>query len=249
MNDRSLDRGWLHKWRNNNYRKQILSVLKKSNCCGRDLRKDKFQKVGFPGGSDSKESACNAGDLSSIPRREDPLEKGMATHPSIVAWRIPWMKEPGELQSRGSQRVGHDWATNTFTFRGSSEGNPWGQRCFRLPRVITRIQGPARGWRCETLDGGVSKAGQGEAAAVCHRAPCLEWLQVCERRMTRSEIYFFPQRSYGTSLVVQWLRLHFPMQGVQVQSLVRELRSPPNSWPKIQTINNRSNIINNSIKT
>ena len=39
---------------------------------------------------------------------EDPLEKVMATHSSILAWRIPWTEEPGRLQSRGSQRVGHD---------------------------------------------------------------------------------------------------------------------------------------------
>ena len=39
---------------------------------------------------------------------EDPLEKRMATHFSILAWRIPWTEEPGGLQSRGSQRVGHD---------------------------------------------------------------------------------------------------------------------------------------------
>ena len=39
---------------------------------------------------------------------EDPLEKGMATHPIILAWRIPWMEEPGRLQSMGSQRVGYD---------------------------------------------------------------------------------------------------------------------------------------------
>ena len=39
---------------------------------------------------------------------EDPLEKGMATHSSIFAWRIPWAEEPGRLQSMGSQRVGHD---------------------------------------------------------------------------------------------------------------------------------------------
>ena len=39
---------------------------------------------------------------------EDPLEKGMATHSSILAWRIPWTEEPGELQSMGSQRVTHD---------------------------------------------------------------------------------------------------------------------------------------------
>ena len=39
-----------------------------------------------------------------------------ATHSSILAWRIPWIEEPGRLQSMGSQRVGHDWAANTFTF-------------------------------------------------------------------------------------------------------------------------------------
>ena len=39
---------------------------------------------------------------------EDPLEKGTATHSSILAWRIPWTKEPGRLQSMGLQRVGHD---------------------------------------------------------------------------------------------------------------------------------------------
>ena len=42
---------------------------------------------------------------------EDPLEKGMATHFSILAWRIPWTEEPSGLQSMGSQRVGHNWAT------------------------------------------------------------------------------------------------------------------------------------------
>ena len=40
--------------------------------------------------------------------REDPLEKGRATHSSILAWRIPWTEEPGRLQSTGSKRVGHD---------------------------------------------------------------------------------------------------------------------------------------------
>ena len=47
---------------------------------------------------------------------EDPLEKEMATHSSILAWRIPWRGEPGGLQSTGSQRVGHDWVTSLFTF-------------------------------------------------------------------------------------------------------------------------------------
>ena len=63
---------------------------------------------GFPGGSEVKASACNAGDLGSIPGSGRSLEKEMATHSSILAWRIPWTEEPGELQSMGSQRVGHN---------------------------------------------------------------------------------------------------------------------------------------------
>ena len=47
---------------------------------------------------------------------EDPLEKGMETHSSTLAWRIPWTEEPGGLQAMGSQRVGHDWVPNTFYF-------------------------------------------------------------------------------------------------------------------------------------
>ena len=48
--------------------------------------------------------------------QEDPLEKGMATHSSILAWRLPWTEEPGRLLSMGSQRVGHDGGTNTVPF-------------------------------------------------------------------------------------------------------------------------------------
>ena len=47
--------------------------------------------------------------------QEDPLEKEMATHSSVLDWRIPRTEEPGRLQSSGSQRVGRDWATNTCT--------------------------------------------------------------------------------------------------------------------------------------
>ena len=67
--------------------------------------------MGFPGGSDGKESVRNAGDareVGMIPGSQDPLEKEMVTHSSILAWRIPWTEEPGRLQSMGSQRVTHD---------------------------------------------------------------------------------------------------------------------------------------------
>ena len=63
---------------------------------------------GFAGGSEDKESACSAGDPGLIPGQEDPLEKGMATHASILAWRLPGTGEPGGLPSMGSHRVGHD---------------------------------------------------------------------------------------------------------------------------------------------
>ena len=65
-------------------------------------------KWGFPSGSEGKASACNAGDPGSIPGSEDLLEKEMATHSSILAWKSPWTEKPGRLQSMGSQRVRHN---------------------------------------------------------------------------------------------------------------------------------------------
>ena len=62
----------------------------------------------FLGGSDGKETACNAGDPVRSLGQDNPLEKGMATHSSIFALRIPWTEEPGGLHSTGSQRIGHD---------------------------------------------------------------------------------------------------------------------------------------------
>ena len=67
--------------------------------------------LSFPGGTRGKESARSAGDLRDMVRSlcgEDSLEEGIATHSSILAWRIPWSEEPGGLQPMGSQRVGHD---------------------------------------------------------------------------------------------------------------------------------------------
>ena len=58
-----------------------------------------------------KNPPANAGDIGEgvqLLGWEDPLEKAMATHSSILAWRIPWSEEPGRLQFMGSQRVGHD---------------------------------------------------------------------------------------------------------------------------------------------
>ena len=76
--------------------------------------------AGFPGGSVVKNPPANPGDMQvtlvwSL-GREDFLEKEMATHSSILVWRIPWTEEPGGLQSMGLQRVGHDWAHTQSNF-------------------------------------------------------------------------------------------------------------------------------------
>ena len=74
--------------------------------------------MGFSGDTSGKEPACQFRRLKRQARslgQEDPLEKGTATHSSVLAWIIPWTEEPGGLQFMGSQIVGHDWATNVFT--------------------------------------------------------------------------------------------------------------------------------------
>ena len=78
------------------------------------------KKQGYPGGSDGKESACDGGDQGSI-HQEDPLKNEMAIHSNTLAWKIPWEEEPGRLQSMGSQRVRHNWATSLSFFQGYQE--------------------------------------------------------------------------------------------------------------------------------
>ena len=75
--------------------------------------------LGFPRGSAVKNLFCSvgaSGDTGSILGQKDPLEDEMATHSSILAWRIPGTGEPGGLYSIRSQRVRHDWATE-YTYR------------------------------------------------------------------------------------------------------------------------------------
>ena len=66
------------------------------------------------------------------------MEKAMATHSStLLAWKIPWTEEPGRLQSMGSLRVGHDWATSlsfSFSCIGEGNGNPLQCSCLENPR-------------------------------------------------------------------------------------------------------------------
>jgi len=83
--------------------------------------------------------------------REDPLEEGTAPHSSILAWRMPWTGEPGRLQSTGSQRAGHDWATDTFRLvlaQPSGAGTVISARCARENRaLIEKVPTPSHGSR------------------------------------------------------------------------------------------------------
>ena len=86
---------------------QIYLVLLLSSS---KLQKHLLELSRLPQWLSGKESACNAGAEETQVRslgQEDPLEEGMATHSSILAWRIPWTEEAGGLQSIGLQRVGH----------------------------------------------------------------------------------------------------------------------------------------------
>ena len=80
------------------------------------LAKDKIKDtyaLGLPQWLSGKESACNAEDVGDVVwslGQEDPLEKAMAPHSSILAWKIPWAEEPVWLQSIGLQRAGRDWS-------------------------------------------------------------------------------------------------------------------------------------------
>ena len=73
--------------------------------------------VGFPGGSVVNNPPINAGDADSVlGRKKDPLEKEMATHSNILAWEIPWTREPGRLKSMVSQRVENNLVTKQQHF-------------------------------------------------------------------------------------------------------------------------------------
>ena len=85
---------------------------------------------------------------------DEASENTMAPHSSTLAWKIPWTEEPGRLQSMGSLRVGHDWATSLFHFSlsciGGGNGNPLQRSCLENPRDCgawwAAVYGVAQSW-------------------------------------------------------------------------------------------------------
>ena len=146
--------------------------------------------------------------------REDLLEEGMATHSSILAWRIPWMEKPGRLQSIGSQRVGMTEAT----------GHP---QLWHHPPLLREAY-PSLSL-CHLSDAPPLTV-QDEALFPLTVPPALlfsafpgpkissQSRDVVSLGLSQDQAY-----SWVTSLVVQWQDSVLPMQGAWVRSLVREL--------------------------
>ena len=87
---------------------------------------------------------------------EDPLEKEMATHSIILAWRIPWTEEPGGLQSIGSQRVWHDWSDFTCIqrFRVYFKHSAKAKEKFKQKLCsLMKMEKPPSNWHVEELRG------------------------------------------------------------------------------------------------
>ena len=98
------------------YKSYLRSRLPGSTLRKNRVSRDKKLEVVFHGDSESKESACNVDTQIYFLGWEDPLEKRMATHSSILAWRIPWTEESGGLQCMGSEELDTtEWLTFTFT--------------------------------------------------------------------------------------------------------------------------------------
>ena len=107
-------------------------------------------KIDFPGGSDSKVSAYNAGKPGLIPGLGRSSGEGNGNPLHTLAWKIPWTEEHGKLQSMGSQRVRHDWATTLTQRQIDSTGPAW--LLWGLDTKHKRLtQSMARGKRQETV--------------------------------------------------------------------------------------------------
>ena len=109
----------------------------------------------------------------------------MAPHSSTLAWKIPWMKEPGRLQSMGSLRVGHGWVTSLFlfTFIGEGNGNPLQCSCLENPRDgvawWAAVSGVAQSWtQLKRFSGDVGGASFYTPRLNLPVTPGISWLPI-----------------------------------------------------------------------
>ena len=101
--------------------------VKRKKANAKDLDRDTLDGDS-PDGPSGKRTCLpvqGAWDVGSIPGVGDPLEEGLATHSSILAWKTPWTEDPEELQPIGSQRVGHDWSDLACMHACTLDGGKW----------------------------------------------------------------------------------------------------------------------------
>ena len=131
------------------------------------------------------------------------MEKAMAPHSSTLAWKILWTKEPGRLQSMGSWRVGHDWATSLSRI-GEGNGNPLQCSCLENPR-------DGRAWwaaiyevaQSQTRLKWLSSSSSKEFACQCRRCEFDHWVQkIPQRRKWQPTTVFLPGKSHGQRSLV-----------------------------------------------
>ena len=119
------------------------------------------------------------------------LEKAMAPHSSTLAWKTPWTEEPGGLQSMGSLRVGHDWATSLSRIR-EGNGSPLQCSCLENPRGAwwAAVYGVTQSWtRLKRLSSNILKS--------CHSSN-----QVFHKYFLK-KIY---RKSFGINMILNWVR-------------------------------------------
>ena len=145
---------------------------------------------------------------------EDTLEEGMATHSSILAWRIPWTEKPGGLQSMGSERVGHDWATNTATTTCAEYAHP-SEAC----RNAVPLQ---REFSAQSVIVFKSTCSWGSLVLVLSIALWVYFFPTCVTKETSYLTSMYPTSSTETN--TGWLYRHFCSKQRSKESLVHNIQ-------------------------
>ena len=143
----------------------------------------------FPGGSDSKESTCNAGDLGSIPGWKDSLENGMATLSSLLSWRIPWTKEPDSLWGHKESNMTEQL---TISFPFQTLFTVYGYQLLPKPPVVVAVVSELNvAQSCPTLCNPRDSSRPGSSVYGILQARILEWVAISFSKLLVHLIKYF----------------------------------------------------------
>ena len=167
----------------------------------------------------------------------------MATHSSIIAWRIPWPDEPTRLQSMGLQRVGHNWATNThtnpFSFPGSASGKESACQCRRCKRHRFNPWIGMIPWSRKWQPASVKFYGQRSWLVTVHGAAELdktEWLSTHKLIHSPPFLFCYNDQAKLHHLLLGWLQW-FPKWSWHFYSDLLTVHSPSSSHSILWKLN------------